>query len=162
MLRKILFLLLFLLTAASSLAAAPAKETPEKVARDFVVSLGKNYFEKSWSLLSKSSQDAIAQKTINRFEDLDDAVYTVEEMKFLLLTNSEGHRTVMFEDLTKQWCAKIGVAQAALRKVKVIPLKEDGKKAVVRLEMAGKKVNMNLVNEGDWNPRWKVVWMTGK
>jgi hypothetical protein len=86
----------------------------------------------------------------------------VEEMKFLLLTNSEGHRTVMFEDLTKQWCAKIGVAQAALRKVKVIPLKEDGKKAVVRLEMAGKKVNMNLVNEGDWNPRWKVVWMTGK
>lgn len=155
--KTVLFILLIALLSTPAFAR-PRKETPQKAAVEFAVSLGKSQFDKSWLLITEHSKKRIAQLAIQRFEDLDDRIYTLESMMLMLQTNEDGHRTVMFEDLRKLWCSSVGVKPKDLTEAKASLIKGNDREALVKLTVAGKSVTLKMINEKSWKEQWKAAW----
>ncbi len=147
-----------LMISTPALAQRRDPDAPAKAARQFILSLVQSQFDRSWHGVTGESQKKIARMTINRFEDLDGAVYTLESMMHLLLTNSHGHRTVMFEDMTRSWCQEWGIEVKDLEKVKVEVVKGNPDNAVVRLSLGDKSTILEMVNPDDWRENWKAIW----
>jgi hypothetical protein len=154
LLKNTFLIIITLLLLGSSAQAQRFRETPQNAAKNFVQSLGNADFDMSWRLLSGKAKKAIAQKTIDRFEDIDNKIYQLTEMEYLLLTNAEGHRTVMFEDLTKSWCRQIGASPASLKKASASIVSQKEKRAVVKVSAGTARTTMIMVNEDGWKAEW--------
>ena len=158
MVRILCAALIFLFTLSPGAWARPDPKAPAVAAKSFVLTLARSDFELSWNGVTKDSQDKIALMTIKRYEDLDEVIYTLPNMKLLLLTNAEGHRTVMFEDMTRSWCRKIGIKPTQLKNVRAAVVKGNRKNAVVRLYFGKKTATLQMENEIDWKDNWRAVW----
>lgn len=157
-----LLLILTTQTHAYRLRPYKKKPTPQEAAVKFVNLLAKSEFKDAWNMLTEHSKKVIARLTIQRYEDLDEKIYTVDEMMYMLHTNSGGHRTVMFEDLRKYWCRKNGIPQSALSNVKAKKIKAGNSEALVRLDFNGKKVDLIMKNKQKFTPKWEAAWFPAK
>lgn len=156
--KKFAVIIGLLILISSPVWARPKRETPQKAAVEFAVSLGKSQFDKSWLLITDHSKKRIAQLAIERFEDLDDRIYTLDSMIHMIQTNEDGHRTVMFEDLRKIWCGGIGVKPKDLTGAKAELIKGNQKEALVKITVSGRSATLKMINESDWKDQWKVAW----
>jgi len=149
----ILFIFIFL--PPSFIFAYQKKVTSEKVALEFVISLGSQQFDKSYRMLSEHARKTIIKKAIERFSDIDNTYYLPTDMDFKLQTNEDGHRTVLFEDLTKDWCARAGIQPISLCRANVVLLKGDNDRADLKILAGGGTLFLTMKKEaGEWKAAW--------
>lgn len=132
------------------------KDTPEYAAGEFLRTLGYANFERSYEMMDQHSKKTLIRITIDRFADLDNRIYQVDEMDYLLRTNIEGHRTVVFEDMVKQWCAGLKIKVSDLQTARTVFLKlKSPDTALVRFTAGGKTSMLVMKKEtGTWKASW--------
>jgi hypothetical protein len=144
----------------SSLNPAYAKyvppEDPAQTAMKFIKTLGDNDYHRAYLLMTTHSRKVMLRYAINRFQDLDDKLYSTLEMDHLFQTNAGGHRTVVFEELIGRYCKKWGVKPSQLTKVYTKLIKMEGpEQAVIRVTVTNKSKQLIMKKEaGEWKTAW--------
>ncbi|MFP4499154.1 MAG: hypothetical protein ACLFQV_13170 [Vulcanimicrobiota bacterium] len=126
----------------------------------FMHNLGKADYFQAYKQLDEHSKQTIIQITIDRFQDLDNRLYTRDEMDYLLRTNVNGHRTVIFEDLLFGWCDHLGIKPESLKNATAVTAKKhDPHKVTLEITAGSKKFDLVMKKEAGM---WKAAWYPGK